>query len=120
MTSHSNPPDGDGGVCRDVPIAGQPVSLRLHPVIWDSLDDICAREGLDIAGLCAMIGPTRTGLPLAEALEALAIRYFHGLFLYRPPPDRIPPDGEPAPDPLARFPSPTLLQALGAVGWRGR
>jgi predicted DNA-binding ribbon-helix-helix protein len=63
-------------VLRNVVVAGHRTSVRLEPVMWESLHDIAAREGLTIHQLVTKIDRERTTVGLTAAIRVYIVRYY--------------------------------------------
>ncbi|CAK0746776.1 hypothetical protein WCLP8_1750008 [uncultured Gammaproteobacteria bacterium] len=79
-----------GGLKREAPysitIDGHRTSVRLEPYMWDSLQDICLREGIDVHSLCTFIANRHQGRRnLSSAIRVFIMAYYrqvaveHGL-----------------------------------------
>jgi len=66
-------------LCRNLTINKRRTSLRLERIYWDSLDEICLRERMDLAELCSDIEKQLIGgepCSLTGALRAYCTKYF--------------------------------------------
>lgn len=63
-------------VCRNVTVNGRRTSLRMEPLLWDSLKDIAEREGLTIHRMCSEIDRRRGAANLTAALRVFIISYY--------------------------------------------
>jgi predicted DNA-binding ribbon-helix-helix protein len=81
-------------VCRNVTVNGRRTSLRMEPLLWDSLKDIAEREKLTVNQVCSEIDNRRDAANLTAALRVFIISYYRnaatsdpGGFAEEPPPD---------------------------------
>ena len=81
----SNHGDGsqaaDGGspstlVNRNVFVGERRTSLRLEPVMWDALAEICRREEMSLRELCGAIDSRRQASSLTAAIRVFILTYF--------------------------------------------
>jgi predicted DNA-binding ribbon-helix-helix protein len=63
-------------VCRNVTVNGRRTSLRMEPLLWDSLKDIAERENLSINQVCSEIDRRREAANLTAALRVFIISYY--------------------------------------------
>lgn len=63
-------------VCRNVTVNGRRTSLRMEPLLWDSLKEIVERENLSINQVCSEIDDRRGGANLTAALRVFIISYY--------------------------------------------
>lgn len=63
-------------VCRNVTVNGRRTSLRMEPLLWDSLKEIAQREGLTIHKMCSEIDCRRGPANLTAALRVFIISYY--------------------------------------------
>ncbi len=68
--------EGSVLVCRNVKVSGRRTSLRMEPYIWDSLQDICEREGLSLNALCTEIDQRRGSANLTASIRVFIVSYF--------------------------------------------
>ena len=61
---------------RNVTVDGHRTSLRLEQDVWDALEEICSREGLNAHELCTHIELRRTGSSRTAAVRAFVLSYF--------------------------------------------
>lgn len=61
---------------RNVTVDGHRTSLRLEQDVWDALEEICAREGVNTHELCTRIELRRTGSSRTAAVRAFVLSYF--------------------------------------------
>ncbi|WP_035705264.1 ribbon-helix-helix domain-containing protein [Niveispirillum irakense] len=76
----SNPddtaPESMRAVCRNVVVGGRRTSVRMEPLLWESLADICRREGHNINDIVTMIDGRRGDSALTAALRIFILSYF--------------------------------------------
>ena len=63
-------------VKRNVIIRGHRTSLCLEVEMWEALDDICRREGLNINHLCTMIDKAQHDTSRTSTIRCFTLRYF--------------------------------------------
>lgn len=63
-------------ICRNVKVSGRRTSLSLEPYFWQSLEEVCRREGLTINTLCTLIDKRRGNATLTAVLRVFLLRYF--------------------------------------------
>lgn len=66
-------------ICRNVTVNGRRTSLRLEAQVWESLEEICGREGLIMNQLCSKVETLSGGrgsANLSSALRAHVLHYF--------------------------------------------
>lgn len=68
--------DGPVLVCRNVKVSGRRTSLRMEPYIWDSLREICEREGLTIHEICSRIDQRRGEANLTASIRVFIVSYY--------------------------------------------
>lgn len=61
---------------RNVTVNGHRTSLRLEQDVWDALEEVCARENLNVHELCTHIEVHRTGSSRTAAVRAFILSYF--------------------------------------------
>ncbi|MEO3432135.1 ribbon-helix-helix domain-containing protein [Inquilinus sp. CAU 1745] len=71
MKSQDLPP-----ICRNVVVAGRRTSIRMEPLMWTSVDEICAREDLTLHELCTKLDGMRGGNGLTAALRLFIVGYY--------------------------------------------
>lgn len=62
-------------ICRNVSVNGRRTSLRMEPMLWDALCEICEREGVTVNQLCAQIDRRRGGANLTASIRVFIISY---------------------------------------------
>jgi predicted DNA-binding ribbon-helix-helix protein len=62
--------------CRNVTIRGFRTSIRMEPVLWDGLTDICQRESVPLADLVSDIDGRRGASGLTAALRVFILAYY--------------------------------------------
>lgn len=68
--------DKPGLVCRNVTVSGRRTSLRMEPLLWESLKDICDRENCTLNELCTMIDRRRGDANLTASIRVFIVSYF--------------------------------------------
>lgn len=63
-------------VSRNILVAGRRTSLRLEPVMWDALGEVCRRESKNANELCTMIDSRRNESSLTAAVRVFILAYF--------------------------------------------
>jgi len=63
-------------ISRNVTIRGRRTSLRLEQQVWDSLDEICRRERLNLHLLCTHVESLRRKSSRTSAVRTFALIYF--------------------------------------------
>lgn len=63
-------------VCRNVTINGRRTSIRMEPVLWDALHDICQREALSLNEVSSLVDRNRGEIGLTAAVRVFVIGYF--------------------------------------------
>lgn len=63
-------------VNRNIVVGGHRTSMRLEPVMWQALREICAREGKTLSELATEIDRLRCESSLTSAMRAFALNYF--------------------------------------------
>lgn len=63
-------------ICRNVVVAGRRTSIRMEPLMWTSVDDICTREALTLHELCTRLDGMRGGNGLTAALRLFIVGYY--------------------------------------------
>jgi len=71
-------------ICRNVIVSGRRTSLRMEPLLWDSLKDICEREGCTLNQLCTMIDQRRGEANLTASLRIFIVSYYRSAVPKRP------------------------------------
>ena len=64
---------------KNVVISGHRTSMRLEPVLWDSLDEICALERKTIHEMCSMIDAHRRESSLTAAVRVFIVAYYRAM-----------------------------------------
>jgi len=64
------------GVCRNVVVGGKRTSVRMEPLLWDSLTEICDRESQAMNEVVTMIDARRGDSALTAALRIFILSYF--------------------------------------------
>ncbi|MFD2206915.1 ribbon-helix-helix domain-containing protein [Kiloniella antarctica] len=69
--------DGKNGlVLKNVIISGHRTSLRLEPMMWKGLGEICEREDLALNEVCTLIENRRVQSSLTAAIRVFTLSYF--------------------------------------------
>lgn len=63
-------------VSRNVTINGRRTSIRMEPIMWDSLDEIAAREKKTAPAIIELIDTRRQGASLTASLRVFIISCF--------------------------------------------
>lgn len=63
-------------VCRNVTVNGRRTSLRMEPLLWDSMKEICEREGMSLNQMCSAIDSRRGASNLTAAIRVFIVQYF--------------------------------------------
>ncbi|OUS12980.1 hypothetical protein A9Q97_05450 [Rhodospirillales bacterium 47_12_T64] len=66
----------NGLVLKNVIISGHRTSLRLEPMMWKGLGEICEREGLVLNEVCTLIENRRVQSSLTAAIRVFTLSYF--------------------------------------------
>ncbi len=75
--SHDQPPCGASTlVNRNVFIGRHRTSVRLEPVMWDALAEICRREEMTMHEICGLIDSRRQASSLTAAIRVFTLAYF--------------------------------------------
>ena len=69
-------PDVMLSVCRNVTVSGRRTSVRMEPLLWDSLSDICKREKRSIHQIATVVDRKRGDSSLTAALRVFILSYF--------------------------------------------
>lgn len=66
-----------GLVSRNVVVSGRRTSMRLEPVLWDALREICDREGKPMSELCSAVEQGKPSYAtLTSSVRAFIVDYF--------------------------------------------
>jgi len=76
MTSSSDGTSQSNLISRDISVGGRAAEIRLSRYYWDSLDEICAREGCNIDELCTMLDRERQDCALTDFISLFIVAYF--------------------------------------------
>ncbi|MBO6950010.1 MAG: ribbon-helix-helix domain-containing protein [Rhodospirillales bacterium] len=60
---------------RNIMIAKRRTTIRLEAAVWDALDEICEKEGINRHQICTRIDAARDGANRAQAVRATVINY---------------------------------------------
>lgn len=63
-------------VSRNVSVGGQRTSMRHEPEVWESLEEICRREGMTHRDLITRIAQTHPAEMLSSAVSTYVLAYF--------------------------------------------
>ncbi len=63
-------------VCRNVTVSGHRTSVRLEPVMWDALHELCHREAMTTHAICSMVNREREESSLTAGLRVYIMSYF--------------------------------------------
>lgn len=102
-------------VCRNIYVSGRRTSVRMEPVMWQSLDEIRERENMTLNQLCGLIDSVRGQAGLTAALRIFIISYFRAQTQEQAATPRIA-DALRRFDPNAERRSRSLSQALQVFG----
>lgn len=83
MTGEAKAKDSSGLICRNIKVSGRRTSLRMEPFMWDSLLDICQREGLTLNDLCSEIDARRGDANLTASIRVFTVSYYRNAFGWR-------------------------------------
>lgn len=72
-------------ICRNVTVSGRRTSLRMEPLLWDSLKDICQRENCTLNELCTMIDSRRGTANLTASIRVFIVSYYRQAAANTPP-----------------------------------
>lgn len=62
-------------ICRNVSVNGRRTSLRMEPMLWDALCEICDREGRTLNEICSRVDERRGGANLTASIRVFIISY---------------------------------------------
>jgi predicted DNA-binding ribbon-helix-helix protein len=66
-----------GLISRNVTVCGRRTSMRLEASLWDALNEICRRECVRTADICARVAAAKSSaLTLTAALRVFIANYF--------------------------------------------
>lgn len=102
-------------VCRNIYVSGRRTSVRMEPVMWQSLDEIRDQENMTLNQLCGLIDSVRSEAGLTAALRIFIISYYRAQAQEEIATPRIA-DALRRFDPNAERRSPSLSQALQVFG----
>ena len=63
-------------VSRNVTVDGHRTSLRLEQDVWDALEEVCKREGLNLHEVCTHVERRRSESSRTAAVRAFVLGYF--------------------------------------------
>ncbi|MCW9039494.1 MAG: ribbon-helix-helix domain-containing protein [Rhodospirillales bacterium] len=66
---------------RNVTINGRRTSLRLEPAMWNSLELVCEKEGMEIKDLFSMIDSDRNDAGLTSAIRTFLASYLTSMLV---------------------------------------
>lgn len=69
-------------ICRNVFVNGRRTSLRMEPMMWDALDEICDREGQTLDLLCSELDRRRGRTSRTAAIRVFIISYLRAAFAH--------------------------------------
>lgn len=72
----SKAPENLRPVCRNVTVAGRRTSVRMEPLLWESLNDICRREERPVSDVVTLIDARRGDSALTAALRVFILAYY--------------------------------------------
>ncbi|HYC01688.1 MAG TPA: ribbon-helix-helix domain-containing protein [Azospirillaceae bacterium] len=108
-------PEQGRPVSRNVTLGSRRTSVRLEPVMWQGLADICAAEEMNLNQLVEHVDQHRGGLGLTAALRVFIVSYFRRAAGPSPAPVGFAEDAG-GDDGAERDWSPTFREALRSVG----
>ncbi len=73
-------------LCRNVTIGGRRTSVRMEPVLWDCLTDICRREVRPLNDVVTLIDGRRGDSSLTAALRVFILAYYREAARSQPAP----------------------------------
>ena len=76
VRKRSTPSGASTLVIRNVTIEGRRTSLRLDPIMWDALDEICHRETITRNRLCETIYKFKHASTLTAAIRVFVVNYY--------------------------------------------
>ena len=76
-----SPRDPSSLPIRNVVVGGHRTSVRLEPLMWESLRDIARRRGVGINELVTEIAQRRDGLGLTAAIRVYIVEFYRSAFL---------------------------------------
>lgn len=62
-------------ICRNISVNGRRTSLRMEPMLWDALCEICDRESMTLNQICSQIDQRRGGANLTASIRVFIISY---------------------------------------------
>ena len=72
-----NPPSAPSSlVIHNIVVAGHRTSVRLEPVMWEALKDICRGQGKTIHDVVTEIDRTRTASSLTAAIRVYIVDFY--------------------------------------------
>lgn len=64
-------------VCKNILVNGRRTSVRLDPIMWGGLSEICRRQGTTIHVVCTAISQNRPpNMSLSNAIRVFILSYF--------------------------------------------
>ena len=64
-------------VCKNIVIEGRRTSVRLDPIMWSSLSEICKRQNASIHHICTAIAQQKLEeMSLSNAIRVFIVSYF--------------------------------------------
>lgn len=63
-------------VSRNVTVDGHRTSLRLEQDVWDALEEVCARENMNLHEVCTHVERRRSGSSRTAAVRTFVLGYF--------------------------------------------
>ncbi|AWK86376.1 hypothetical protein DEW08_09090 [Azospirillum thermophilum] len=76
MARTSGGKEGPLLVCRNVKVSGRRTSLRMEPYIWESLKEICEREGMTLNEICTQIDQRKGEANLTASIRVFIVSYY--------------------------------------------
>lgn len=69
-------------ICRNVTVNTRRTSLRMEPLLWESLREIADREGMTLNQLCSEIDGRRGPANLTAAIRVFIISYYRNAAMH--------------------------------------
>lgn len=76
MVPDDTAPESMRAICRNVVVSGRRTSIRMEPLLWESLGEICRREGRATNDVVALVDARRGDSALTAALRIFILSYF--------------------------------------------
>ena len=69
-------------VIRNIVVAGHRTSVRLEPIMWDALNDICRRRQMTVHDVVTDIDRMRTASSLTAAIRVYIVDFYRNAALH--------------------------------------